>query len=89
VCQREPLLGSEKTYVGAIVAVAGNVGLAATQVNARVDVRLAPGRALVLGDGAGGHGAARNGRVERAVALGRGKANERRRGDDESRVEHG
>jgi hypothetical protein len=88
VCQRKQLLGRGKTYVGAIVAVAGNVRLSATQVNARVDVRLAPRRAFIRGDRGGGHGTARNGRVERGVALGRREANERRGGDDESRVEH-
>jgi hypothetical protein len=81
--------GRETTYRSALVAVAGNVGLSAAQINARVDVRLAPQGTVVLVDEAGGDAAARDGRVEGRVALGRREANKRRGGDDKSRVEHG
>lgn len=79
----------ETTYVVARVAVAGDVGLAAADVDAGVDVGLAPSGLLGRGHAAGRHSAARNGGVEARVALGRREAGKGRRGNDERRVEHG
>lgn len=80
--------GRRPTYGVALVAVACNLALAATKIDASVLVGIAPRDLLVRGHGAGGDGAARDGGAVGAV-LGRGKASKSRGGDDKSRVEHG
>jgi predicted RNA-binding Zn-ribbon protein involved in translation (DUF1610 family) len=82
-------LGHGDTYGIAVVAVAGNVGLATAHVDASVGVGIAPSRTLCGVDLADGERAARNGCGECGVGLGRRKASKSRSGDDESRVEHG
>lgn len=80
--------GAGGNYGVAFVAVAGNLALAAADVNTGVAVGLAPQRALRGVDEVGGDGTARDGGVEGRV-LGRGKARKGRGRNDEGGVEHG
>lgn len=77
------------TYVVAVVAVAGDLALAAADVDASVGVGLAPQGTLSGVDQGWRDGAARDGGVQVGVVLSRRQAGKGRGGDDESGVEHG
>lgn len=83
-------LSAAKTYIVALVAIVRDSGLATAQVDAGVDVCLAPGGTLGRVHRAGRDAAARNRRLEGLVGqqLGR-RASDGRSGDNQSRVEHG